>query len=127
MEPVDAIRSIERDTTHGKWAKLFGGGTSTWYFTDPPQRLSKGSLIFFAVHGLIQGVGRYVKTSTKRDARGFYVVTTEINDPIVDPTLKFRGYAQLRYLDVLPTQYKGKYKELCKKLRSIAKRYRSGE
>jgi hypothetical protein len=125
MRPIDAIRSIERDITHAQWAEFFSSSRTTWRFSDPPQRLSKGSLIFFAVHGLIQGVGRFVRTSTRPHSDGFYMVTTEDNEPINDRTLEFKGYAQLRYLDRLPAQYEGRYKALCKKLHTIAAQYRA--
>lgn len=123
---VDAIRTIEEHTTAGEWA-LYMNGECTWRFSGRPSRLTKGSLIFFCIHGLIQGVGEYVATSAQKNRNGFYVVTTKNNMPLVDMSLKFRGYAQLRYLDTLPEQYDGAYDRLTRKLKKYASEYRSGK
>jgi len=121
---VDAIRTIEEHTTAGEWA-MYMNGECTWYFSGKPSRLNKGSLIFFGLHGLIQGVGEYAGTSRNKNRRG-YTVTTINNMPLVDLSLEFVGYPQLRYLDLLPEQYQGAYKKLVGQLNRYAKQYRRG-
>jgi hypothetical protein len=125
QQVIDAIRTIEKATSAGEWA-MYMNGNCTWRFSGRPSRLTEGSLIFFALHGLIQGVGEYVSTSEKKNRSGFYIVTTKNNKPLVDFSCEFVGYTQLRYLDVLPEQYDGAYISLTKKLNRYAKQYRNG-
>lgn len=103
-----------------------GAETQTWIFSGQPSRLEAGSVLFFALHGLIQGVGLCASISEKKNSRGYYIVTTERNQPLIDFDLEFRGYAQLRYLDELAKQYDGRYAALVKRLSKYAKEFRSG-
>ena len=123
----DAIRTIQKDTSMAHWAITFGlhRERAGWRFSYEPQGIEVGELLFFAVHGRVQAVGTY-QGAKWSERRQMYVVTTTDNLPIDDYTLEFKGYAQLRYLDELPDQYEGRYSELVKKLRKIAKRYRAG-
>lgn len=123
---VDVIRSIERHTTAAEWAVYMSAEKQTWIFSGQPSRLKPCSVMFFALHGLIQGVGRCVSITDKKNRNGYYLVTTDRNQPLIDFDLEFRGYAQLRYLDELVDQYDGKYFGLVKRLTKYAQQFRNG-
>jgi len=122
----DAIRSIEKNTTAAEWVMYMAGPTQTWAFSGQPSRLEPGSVLFFALHGLIQGVGLCVSISDKKNRKGYYIVTTEKNQPLIDFELELRGYAQLRYLDELSRQYDGRYASLVKRLAKYTKDFLKG-
>jgi hypothetical protein len=68
--------------------------------------------MFFSLHGLIQAVGTYERTSSRPNKAGFYIVTTSNNIPLANRSLEYKGFAGIRYLHRLPKQYGGRYAAL---------------